>query len=90
MDYFYYFIAGCALIVFLYFGYKDDYNRDKNGFMRIVITLPLVLLLAILYFYLKDAFKLDANSVFYGAYSVLLVQALFPKIAEFLNKKFPK
>lgn len=43
-----YVFIGILLVLFFYFGYRDDYKRDKRGFVKTIIRVPLMFLNSIL------------------------------------------
>jgi len=36
-----YLIIGIVVILFFYFGYKDDYKRNPNEFIKTIIGVPI-------------------------------------------------
>jgi len=44
-------ILGIIFIVFLYFGYKEDYKRDPKEFFKIIIGLPIVIISSFMGFF---------------------------------------
>lgn len=40
----------CAVVVlaFVYYGYRDDYQRNKQGFLKTVVMVPVLVLASVL------------------------------------------
>jgi hypothetical protein len=53
MTIFYAILFFIIFMAFLYFGYRDDYRRDKNGFKRIILGILGSTIILLISFYVK-------------------------------------
>jgi hypothetical protein len=83
MSVFYGFLFLIIFGVFLYYGYRDDFRRDRNGSIRTVLPLLLgLILLLFFYVFLPKYFETAGWKILF---SVIITQ-----FALWLKKKFPK
>jgi hypothetical protein len=76
--------------IFLYFGYKDDYKRDKNSFTKTIAFILGMFVYILLWSFLILKFKIDTRSFYYGHISYFIIVKLGNWGEKNLDKKFPK
>ena len=65
MNTFFIFIGIALFAVFLYFGYRDDFRRDKVGFLNIIYTFSLAIICFALMLWAKPHYDkyIDAHCI---------------------------
>lgn len=74
-------ILSIVFFIFLYFGYKDDYKRDKRGFKGTIVgvigTCLILFCCAMLYSFLVQPIKIFMEENEIGSFGLLIFDVLF-------------